>query len=256
MATTKLAVKENSENLELIKQTVAKGTTDEELRLFMYTAHKTGLDPLVRQIHCVKRKNKQPNGEYKEVMTIQIGIDGYRSIAARTGELAGIDDAVFDSEDGDHPNKATVTVWRLVKGTRVAFTASARWNEFAQMYTTKEGVKPMAQWASKPYLMLAKCAESTALRKGFPQELAGVYTEEELPTIEVEPASTEAAVTYMPPVVSKTEIAAPVEEAICSTCSAPVHDAVKMFSLSRFGKVLCREHQVKPAAPVTQSETK
>lgn len=177
----------NQKQIGLITRTVARGATPDELGLFLYTAKRTGLDPLTRQIYFVKRKvwNKEKN-TYDEVGTIQTGIDGYRVIAERSGTLAGIDDAVFDTETEAHPNKATVTVWRIVAGQRVSFTSSARWSEYAQMKDEYvDGKKtgnqvPGGMWAKMPYLMLAKCAESLALRKAFPNDLSGLYTNEEM----------------------------------------------------------------------------
>lgn len=151
--------------LELIKSTVAKGATNDELKLFLYTASRSGLDPLAKQIHFVKRGGQA---------TIQTGIDGYRAIAERKGDLAGIDDAIYDSEDGKQPKKASVTVYRLVNGQRVSFTASARWSEYAPQGTQA------FMWNKMPYLMLAKCAEALALRKAFPNDLSGLYTNEEM----------------------------------------------------------------------------
>jgi phage recombination protein Bet len=151
------------EKIELIKRTIAVGATDDELQLFLYTCKRTGLDPLARQIYSIKRGGK---------MTIQTGIDGYRVIADRTGRLAGISDYTFDSEDGQHPNKATVTVKKVVGHVAEAeFTATARWSEY-------NAGGPM--WTKMPYLMLGKCAEALALRKAFPADLSGVYTAEEM----------------------------------------------------------------------------
>lgn len=153
------------EQIDLIKRTVAKDATDTELQLFLYTAKRTGLDALTKQIHFVKRAGQ---------MTIQTGIDGYRAIAERTKTLAGIDDAIYDSETNQHPNKATVTVWRNVNGQKVGFTASARWTEYAP-----QGNQAF-MWNKMPYLMLGKCAEALALRKAFPHDLSGLYTHEEM----------------------------------------------------------------------------
>ena len=72
------------------------------------------------------------------------------------------------------PNKATVTVYKMLEGQRLPFTATARWSEYYP------GEKIGFQWRTKPYLMLGKCAESLALRKAFPKLLSGMYSAEEM----------------------------------------------------------------------------
>lgn len=163
----------SQEQIELIKNTVAKGATNDELKLFMVVANKTGLDPFTKQIHFVKRKawNKE-TGNYTETGTHQVGIDGFRAIADRTGLYAGNDDPMFDREV--KPTKATVTVYKLVKGTRCPFTATARWDQYYP------GDKQGFMWNKMPHLMLGKCAEALALRKAFPNDLSGLYTNEEM----------------------------------------------------------------------------
>ena len=181
------------EQIDLIKATVARGATDNELKLFLYTANRTQLDPLTKQIHFIKRRVWNGRTQsYDDVGTIQTGIDGYRVVAARNG-LAGIEDAIFDAETENHPNKATVTVYRMVEGTRVPFAASARWAEYVQ--ANKDG-QPVAMWKKMPYLMLAKVAEALALRKAFPNDLSGVYTNEEMAQAESEPTIEAAPVNY------------------------------------------------------------
>ncbi len=162
----------NARQIDLIRTQIAPGCSPDELALFLEVCRSTGLNPLMRQIYAIKRKSGDDSR-----MTIQTGIDGYRLLAARTGALAGIDDAEFDTETGEHPATARVTVYRLVAGQRMPFSATARWREYAAL--GRDG-KPVALWAKMPWLMLGKCAEALALRRAFPAELSGVYTAEEM----------------------------------------------------------------------------
>jgi phage recombination protein Bet len=156
-----------AEQFELIARTIAAGATPDELKLFLYDNARQGVHPLDRLLHFTKR-----NGKYTPI----VSIDFMRTRAAETGEYVGNDDATFTaSPSATIPAAATVTVYRLVQGQRCAFSASARWPE----YYPGDGA-PGFMWRKMPYLMLGKCAEALALRKGFPRQLAGVYIAEEL----------------------------------------------------------------------------
>jgi phage recombination protein Bet len=152
------------EHLALVRATIAKDATPEELDLFVYDCQRRGVHPLDRLLHFTKR-----GGRYTPVTSI----DFMRSRAAATGACAGIDDAVFVGAPASGDFAATVIVWRLVQGERCPFTATARWDEYRPESNA-------FMWTRMPHQMLGKCAEAAALRKGFPQELAGLYEVAEL----------------------------------------------------------------------------
>ena len=146
---------------------IPPGTPQPIVAMYSRFCRETGLSPFRRQVHIVKRSSKTKG----ETFTIQIGIDGYRAIADRTGQYCGNDDPIFDNET--EPTKATVTVYKLIGKTRYAFTATARWSE----YCPGDGPQSFL-WNKMPHLMLGKVAESLALRKAFPNEFAGMTVEE------------------------------------------------------------------------------
>ena len=161
----------NDEQKQLIKTTIAKEAklTDSELQLFFYQCNRTGLDPLNRQIYVTKRGK-----EGKERITIQVGIDGMRLVAARTGEYAGQDPPEYGPTKDRTPEWVMVTVYRMIGGTRAAYSHTCYWDE----YYPKGKYTDI--WDKMPRNQLAKCAEMGALRKGFPAELSNIYGSDEM----------------------------------------------------------------------------
>lgn len=149
---------------------------------FRHTVDRTGLDPLAKQIYCIGRASRD-GVEW----AIQTGIDGFRVIAERSKQYAGPDpaewltdkgewvDVFVKSLHGDHPLAARVAVHRH-DWERPA-VGIATWDEYVQ---TKSNGEVTSMWKQRGPGQLAKCAEALALRKAFPQDLSGLYTDDEM----------------------------------------------------------------------------
>jgi phage recombination protein Bet len=184
------------DEMSVIKDVIARGASDVELKMFVAMAQKLGLDPLSKQIHCVKRRARLADGSYGDAMTIVVGIDGYRLVAERTGRYCPGKAPTYEYDAHGRVTSATAYVLKLAGGSWHEVSAVAFWEEYAQL--NKDG-QPTAMWSKMPRLMLAKCAEALALRRAFPAELSGVYTDDEMQQASNEPAAAPAPVVIAAP---------------------------------------------------------
>lgn len=185
---TKNKLEFTPDQIELIKNQVAPESTTDELKMFLYQAKRTGLDPLNRQIYFILRKTKNKDGNWTRKPTIQASIDGLRVVAERTGEYDGQTIAQWCGENGiwrdvwldkEPPRASKIGVYR--KGFREPLYAVAIFSSYCQ---TDNNGNVIGLWKKMPEVMISKVAEALALRKAFPQDLSGIYTTEEMEQID------------------------------------------------------------------------
>lgn len=188
LATTTHAQSFLPDEVRILKETIMPGATDSELSLFGKVCAQTGLSPFARQIFPVSREvwNKEKKCVEKK-WSFQTSVDGFRLVAQRSGEYEGQTAAQWCGEDGvwkdvwfsdKFPKAARVGVYR--KNFREPLYAIAVWDSYVQTYEKNGKIEVGNMWRKMPELMIAKCAECLALRKAFPQELSGLYSQEEM----------------------------------------------------------------------------
>lgn len=202
--------------LQIIKSTVARDTNQSEFNLFMEACKSYGLDPFRKQIHAVVYS--KDNAE-KRKMTIIVSRDGLRVLAHRCRDYRPASDPArvqYDKELVGPTNpkgivSATVTLWKQDnRGEWYPVVGEAYWDEYAPVAdewafdeverkrkpTGKKTLDASGNWAKMPIVMITKCAESQALRAGWPETFGNIYAEEEMDRVSVNVAASEALETH------------------------------------------------------------
>ncbi len=179
--------------LALIQRTVAKDCNPAEFDLFIHTCKQVRLDPLRKQIYAFVMHKGDAS---KRQLTIVTSIGGYRSIAERTGNYRPgktrtvIDEALKDPATNPlGVSHAVATVYKYIHGEWHEIKEEAHWSEFAPIKELWVDGKPSGKfqldpkkdnWRRMPRVMIEKCAEAKALRRGWPDDFDGLMAEDEM----------------------------------------------------------------------------
>lgn len=161
------------EMIRIIRNTVAPGLTDEEFAIFGHNCARTQLDPVLKQIYAIKRGGR---------LCIQVSIDGFRLIADRTHCYAPGRTTEYLYDANGKLLGATVYVKKR--------TPDGVWHEFSSTAFCAEYDPGQGLWRKMPHVMIAKCAEASALRRAFPADLGGLYVAEEMDQAAADPVAT------------------------------------------------------------------
>lgn len=166
---------------KLLRQQIVPGASDLECEYFLAVAEKSKLDWVSKQIYGIMRNEKQSDGSYSKKLTIQIGVDGYRVIAQRSGNYKGqtMPEFINDTSGQWQPIALSNSPIACRVGVYVAGFDQIVWG-IAYM---SEVNQKNSMWAKMPLTMISKCAEVSAIRKAFPNDTSLFENEtEEMPT--------------------------------------------------------------------------
>ena len=172
---------------KILMNSVFKNLFEDEAHVAWRLSKRRGLDVEAKQIFFVPYVDKKGN---RSVIP-QTSIDGLRLIAARTKSYGGQinpkltvrlkngDKKVIDHEEYD-PSETKEIISGTIEIINKEFPQPQKATALLKSYAKTYNGQLQGLWGTMPDVMLLKCAESLALRKAFPQDLGGLYSNEEM----------------------------------------------------------------------------
>lgn len=190
-----------AEKIELIKQTVAQGATDNELEMFLHLAARYKLDPFAKEIWFIKRAKKEkgrnnqwdykrhPDGSinYEGAETvIMTSRDGYLKAAQQDPDFLGLYSFEIRKNDSFSMNVMSNEINHTVSGDRGPITGAYAVAKHAKRepvivyvdFAEYSAAANSPTWKKYPSAMIKKVAEAQALKRQF--GLSGLVTKEEM----------------------------------------------------------------------------
>lgn len=168
------AIQWSPDQVETIKNTVAKGATDDELRMFLHLSQTYGLDPFAKELWFIKMDNTP---------IITTSRDGYLKIANRDPHFEGMEaDVVYSGDSFRKTNKGIEHVYGAkergapIGAYCIVYRSDRKIPTY--VYAPFKDYNKGGNWSKFPHAMILKVAEAQALKRAF--SIAGLVTREEI----------------------------------------------------------------------------
>ncbi|MCX7922727.1 MAG: phage recombination protein Bet [Clostridia bacterium] len=268
------------EQIELIKNTIAKGATDDELKMFTAVAQKYGLDPFIKEIWFIKRvkKVKGQNGQwdyprlsngevdYKDAETlIMTSRDGYLKIAQRDSDFDGIVGFVIrenDTFEVDAENYKVTHKFGAKRGKIIGAWAKVdhKKRKPVIVYADFEEYRSESNiWKQYPSAMILKVAEVLALKRQF--GISGLVTREEM-SHSIKEDDIDDAIEIRPEESREQSPEAKCEAVSMCECGKEIKGTAKAsqkeiidYALENYGRELCAECMTELAKLIKKIDT-
>lgn len=176
---------------ETVKRYLVSGggmVTDQEVMMFIMICKDQGLNPFAKDAYLIKYGN-QP-------AAVVTSIGAMQKRAADFPEFAGIESGIFvRTADGSIkrregalyiPGEETIiggwaTCYRKDREIQPHYECT-----FEEYVGRKKDGEINTQWATKPAIMIRKCAIAGAIREAFPKQYASIYERDEIRRNEIE----------------------------------------------------------------------
>ena len=170
----------NQEQVNLIKNTVAKGATNDELQMFMYLANQYSLDPFKKEIWFMKYAGQTnimtSRDGYLKYAQLNEDFEGLMSFVVKEGDVFEIDASEYKVTHKFGAKRGPILgAWarcdRKGKKPFIAYVEFAEYNKNTNI------------WKSYPSAMIQKVAEVFVLKRAF--GINGLVTKEEIDAGEI-----------------------------------------------------------------------
>jgi phage recombination protein Bet len=167
-----------------LKHSLYPGARDQSIYLVLDYCRARKLDPMKKPVHIVPMEVRiagTDKTEWRDV--VMTSVYEHRVTAQRTGLYMGHSAPVYgpiiDVKGVRAPEYCDMVFYRLHPGTGQTIHFPIR-TYFREVVATNRDGRPNARWSRAPVQMLTKNCESAGLREGFPDELGGLHTAEEM----------------------------------------------------------------------------
>lgn len=169
------AIQWSPDEVTTIRNTVAKGASDNELKMFLHLSQTYGLDPFAKEIWFIKA------GGQPVIMTSR---DGYLKIANNDKGYEGmVSDVVYEGDafqktvDGVSHTYGVGKRGGILGAYALVYKQGTRFPAYV-FAPFRDYNKGNNVWRQYPHAMILKVAESMALKRAF--SLSGLVTREEI----------------------------------------------------------------------------